>query len=289
MREVGRKHESGGPKGDIALVKGSAVLIAVAASWHLAVWATADHMALSDVLATAGALAAHKPLAGLGEGIEPASAAVTVTVWLAVLLGPLAVIALAVRARRRRTRGAGGEGLASASEARHMLGEKRARAAAKMTRATSFTGKDGRYDAKAAARAELREVGWLLGTQLGSGQPLVATPEDSVAVIAPSGGGKSRNVVIPACLDAPGPLVVTSTRADVLDVIAEPRSRMGRVWVFDPLDTVGWPHRMVWDPVAAARQARPRPRGPCRSPSAWARTTAPPATAASSSRPPPPR
>ncbi|CAM5484759.1 hypothetical protein SABIM44S_02940 [Streptomyces abikoensis] len=253
-REVGRKHESGGPKGEIALAKGAGVLIAVVASWHLAVWATADHMALSNVLATAGALAKHEPLAGLGDGIEPASAPVTVAAWLGILLGPVVLVALAVRARRRRTRGAGGEGLASATEARDMLGEKRARAAAKMTRATSFTDKDGRYDPRAAARAELREVGWLLGTQVGSGQPLVATPEDSVAVIAPSGGGKSRNVVIPACLDAPGPLVVTSTRADVLDVIAEPRSRLGRVWVFDPLDTVGWPHKMVWDPVAGCQE-----------------------------------
>ncbi|MEV6668689.1 type IV secretory system conjugative DNA transfer family protein [Streptomyces sp. NPDC051162] len=254
-RESGRKREKGaGPQGEIALAKGVALVVGLFATWHLALVATADGMAVSDVASTVKALALHRPLDGLGEdGIHAASPAVTVCVWLAFIAVPIALITLAVRARARRSRGAGGEGLASAVEARHNLGEARARAAAAQTRATSFSGKDGRYDPKAVARAELREFGWRMGRQLGSGQPLVATPEDSIAVIAPSGGGKSRNVVIPACLDAPGPLVVTSTRADVLDVIAQPRSRQGKVWVFDPLDTVGWPERMVWDPVAGCQ------------------------------------
>lgn len=254
-RESGRKREKGaGPQGEIALAKGVGLVAGLLATWHLALVATADGMAVSDVAATVKALALHRPLDGLSEdGIHAASPAVTVCVWLVFIAVPIALITLAVRARARRVRGAGGEGLASAAEARHNLGEARARAAAAQTRATSFSGKDGRYDPKAAARAELREFGWRMGRQLGSGQPLVATPEDSIAVIAPSGGGKSRNVVIPACLDAPGPLVVTSTRADVLDVIAQPRSRQGKVWVFDPLDTVGWPERMVWDPVAGCQ------------------------------------
>ncbi len=254
-RESGRKREKGaGPQGEIALAKGVAVVAGLFATWHLALVTTADGMSVSDVASTVKALALHRPLAGLGEdGIRAASPAVTVCVWLAFIAAPIALITLAVRARARRVRGAGGEGLASAVEARHNLGEARARAAAAQTRATTFSGKDGRHDSKAVARAELREFGWRMGRQLGSGQPLVATPEDSIAVIAPSGGGKSRNVVIPACLDAPGPLVVTSTRADVLDVIAQPRSRQGKVWVFDPLDTVGWPERMVWDPVAGCQ------------------------------------
>lgn len=253
-RELGRKKErGGGPQGEIFLAKSAAALIGLCVSWHVAVWATADGLAFSDVRATATAVALHHPLGRLGDGVEAASTGVTVAVWLAVFLAPVLIAVLGVRARRRRVDGAGGEGLASAVEARAALGEDRARRAAAQTRATTFQDADGRYDPRAAARAELSEVGWLLGRQLGSGQPLVATPEDSVAVIAPSGGGKSRNVVIPACLDAPGPLVVTSTRADVLDVIAEPRSRLGRVWVFDPLDTVGWPERMVWDPVAGCQ------------------------------------
>ncbi|GHF44148.1 hypothetical protein GCM10010218_26830 [Streptomyces mashuensis] len=251
-RETGRKRETGaGPQGQIALAKAVGVLVGLFVTWHLALCLTADGMGIADIAATVKALALHHPLDGLrGDGIQAASPATTLGAWAATIAVPSLVIALAVRAHHRSSRGAGGEGLASADEARYNLGEERARKAAKQTRATSFTGKDGRYDAKAAARAELREVGWRMGRQLGSGQPLVATPEDSVAVIAPSGAGKSRTVVIPACLDAPGPLVVTSTRADVLDVIAEPRSRQGRVWVFDPLDTVGWPDPMVWDPVA---------------------------------------
>ncbi|MER5971626.1 type IV secretory system conjugative DNA transfer family protein [Streptomyces sp. NPDC002055] len=249
-RELGRTQERGGPKGELAIAKAVAVIVAAFVTWHLAVWATADGLELPDVAATLTALVLHEPLAGLGSGVHPASTPVTVTVWAVFLLGPALLLSLAVRSRRTRSGARAGEGLASAAEARNALGEQRARAAAAQTRATTFARSDGRYDARAAARAELREVGWQLGRQLGTGQALIATPEDSVAVIAPSGAGKSRTVVIPACLDTPGPLVVTSTRADVLDVIAEPRSRHGKVWVFDPLDTVGWPERMVWDPVA---------------------------------------
>jgi type IV secretion system protein VirD4 len=77
--------------------------------------------------------------------------------------------------------------------------------------------------------------------------------EDHAVVIAATGAGKSRDVMIPAALDAPGALVVTCTRADILDVIATRRAQTGRVWVFDPLDRLGWPDPMVWNPVAGCR------------------------------------
>ncbi|MDN3294636.1 type IV secretory system conjugative DNA transfer family protein [Streptomyces ficellus] len=252
-RDLGRKPQRAGSSGETSILKAVCAIAAAAVSWHLAVWATADGLAVSDVASTVAALIVHEPLGALGDGVRPASAGVTLSVWAAFLLGPALLVWSVVRWARQRSRSRSGEGLASAIEARYALGEQRARKSAAQTRATTFARSDGSFDARAAARADLSEVGWLLGRQLGTGQALVATPEDSVAVIAPSGAGKSRTVVIPACLDAPGPLVVTSTRADVLDVIAEPRSRMGRVWVFDPLDTVGWPERMVWDPVAGCQ------------------------------------
>ncbi|GAA1893143.1 type IV secretory system conjugative DNA transfer family protein [Streptantibioticus ferralitis] len=249
-RELGRQQRKAGPQGPAAIAKAVAVIAAVAVTWHIAVWAAADGMRIGDVQATGRALFLRQPLGGLGAGIRPGSPGLTLTLWAVFLLGPTLLGWAVVRAFRRRVHGAGGEGLATGAEARSALGEQRARDSAAQTRAATFTRPDGSFDPRAAARADLREVGWSLGRQLGTGQRLVATPEDSVAVIAPSGAGKSRTVVIPACLDAPGPLVVTSTRADVLDVIAEPRSRLGRVWVFDPLDTVGWPDPMVWDPIA---------------------------------------
>lgn len=46
--------------------------------------------------------------------------------------------------------------------------------------------------------------------------------------------------MIPAVLTAPGARVLTSTRADALDVIAAHRSRWGNFYVLDSLG-VGWP------------------------------------------------
>ena len=72
-----------------------------------------------------------------------------------------------------------------------------------------------------------------------------AALEDHAVVVAATGAGKSRDVMIPAALDAPGALVITCTRADILDVVATRRARAGRVWVFDPLERLGWPEPMV--------------------------------------------
>ena len=64
---------------------------------------------------------------------------------------------------------------------------------------------------------------------------LVAVPlEDHLAVEGATGSGKGVFVMIPAALSAPGALVVTITRTDILDVVAVARERKGRVWVFGP-------------------------------------------------------
>ena len=59
----------------------------------------------------------------------------------------------------------------------------------------------------------------------------------------------------PCALDAPGPLITTSTKPELLDAIVEARTSKGRVWVFDPLDVAGWPEPMIWNPVAGAQHS----------------------------------
>jgi type IV secretion system protein VirD4 len=95
-------------------------------------------------------------------------------------------------------------------------------------------------------------VGLLLGRAAGTGEPVVASLEDQIAVIAPTGGGKTLYLMLGASLDAPGPLVATSTKPEVLDAIVEHRTGAGRVWVFDPLNKANWSEPMVWNPVAGA-------------------------------------
>ena len=71
---------------------------------------------------------------------------------------------------------------------------------------------------------------------------LAAEHETHVAVIAPTGSGKSTRFVIPWVLEAEGPAIVCSTKLDVVEATIEHRARLGNVWVWDPFgrETVGW-------------------------------------------------
>jgi len=242
----------------MCLLAGSALL-----AWHAAVFLTADGVGLADLRTTARALLHGHPLTGLA-GAHPASPAVTLTVW-AVLLGVLFAGFLAWaftfgawRARRRR-----GKGFADNSQIRDGLGLAHARASAAQTRPG--------LTAAERKRVPIEQVGLPLGTST-TGEPVVLSLEDHAVVIAPTGAGKSVEVRIPAALTAPGALVVTCTRADILDVIAKTRTTATRtsagrnaadgtgnprkVWVFDPLDRLGWPEPMVWNPVAGCRDGQ---------------------------------
>ena len=77
-----------------------------------------------------------------------------------------------------------------------------------------------------------REVGYLLGRAKGS--EVWATIEDSMLLVGPPRSGKGLNVVINSILDAPGPVLTTSTRPDNLTATLLARERKGPVAVFDP-------------------------------------------------------
>lgn len=224
-------------RGETTLCIIGGVVAGLVLLWHFTLWLTGDGLAITDLLVTIHALASGNPLGGLGESAPT-------PVVLAVFGTSLAIVtAICGGAVRLLGIGRRPRGLARGSQVRAQVGVEQARATAVFTRPDKFG------DARALRRADVREFGWLMGTHHGSRQPVVVSHDDSVGVIAPSGSGKSRRMVIPASLDAIGPLVVTSTRADVLDVIAEPAARRGTLWVFDPLDSIGWPESMTWDPV----------------------------------------
>lgn len=225
------------------------VSVACFALWHVAVWATSDGLGLTDVAATYSALVNWQPLGGLGPGVHPASTPVVVVVFGALVAVAAAIWVFVLVLMDRWRRGRRPKGLASPGDVRRQVGLDRARSAAVFTRPQTFATAGGGVDRRAVESADVREFGYVMGTVQGSKERVVASHDDSVGVLGTSGSGKSRRLVIPACLDAIGPLVVTSTRGDVLDVIAEPAQRRGRLWVFDPLDSVGWPQKMVWDPV----------------------------------------
>ncbi|WP_114591359.1 TraM recognition domain-containing protein [Euzebya pacifica] len=94
------------------------------------------------------------------------------------------------------------------------------------------------------ADPEAADVGYLLGHAHGQG--VWATVEDSILLLGPPRSGKGLHVVINAILDAPGPVVATSTRPDNLHATLAACRARGPVAVFDP-------QRMMPDLAAGLR------------------------------------
>ncbi len=96
------------------------------------------------------------------------------------------------------------------------------------------------------------------GVYLGSGSlgPVWATTEQAVLVLGPPRSGKTSSIVIPTILGAPGAVVSTSTKPDVLRATAPARATVGPCLLYDPSGTVDTPRgvrRVRWSPVQSCR------------------------------------
>lgn len=86
-----------------------------------------------------------------------------------------------------------------------------------------------------------------------SGGRLLATePDASLAVVGPTGCGKTAGFAIPAILEWKGPVLAVSVKADLIDATIEHRRRRGRVWVYDPSASSGQPSA-AWSPLPHSR------------------------------------
>lgn len=79
--------------------------------------------------------------------------------------------------------------------------------------------------------------------------PLYIQLEDSLWVYAPARGGKTSSIVVPMVLGAPGPVLATSTKPDVVAWTATARQAQGDVYVCDWEDITGWPNKVKWTPI----------------------------------------
>jgi type IV secretory pathway TraG/TraD family ATPase VirD4 len=73
-----------------------------------------------------------------------------------------------------------------------------------------------------------------LGRILPGRQVACSGPEDVSVDVWGARSGKTTKRVIPAILDAPGPVLATSNKRDVSDATLAIRGRHGRTWLFDP-------------------------------------------------------
>ncbi len=86
-----------------------------------------------------------------------------------------------------------------------------------------------------------------------------ADPQHSVLVLGPPRSGKTSGLLIPNVLSAPGAVVTTSTKADVLDATRDARSTSGTCHLFDPSGSVDdrpGVHRLRWSPLPACTSWR---------------------------------
>ncbi|GCD92504.1 type IV secretory system conjugative DNA transfer family protein [Embleya hyalina] len=62
--------------------------------------------------------------------------------------------------------------------------------------------------------------------------------------------GKTTSRAIPNIVAAPGAVVVTSNKRDIVDATRASRARRGKVWVFDPQNQAGAKPTWYWDPLS---------------------------------------
>lgn len=99
-------------------------------------------------------------------------------------------------------------------------------------------------------RAPLAEV----GAPLHRGPiGLMCSPlENPTGTLAPTQSGKSRRDLVHKALDAPGALLCSTTKPDLLEFAALARTRRlqpGPVLVFDTTGQAGWPAQLRWSPI----------------------------------------
>jgi type IV secretory pathway TraG/TraD family ATPase VirD4 len=107
------------------------------------------------------------------------------------------------------------------------------------------------------ARATAQRLGvtdWLgvpIGVTVAGRQWLYGSPEDMHVDIWGPRTGKSTSRAIPAILSAPGAVLTTSNKRDVLDATRDVRSANGsKVWAFDPQAIAREEPRWWWNPLS---------------------------------------
>lgn len=187
-----------------------------------------------------------RPEAAFGPPWAIALAGHTGLYWtitmLVVVLGAGTAIAVGVPAWRRL--GPTPAGHASRADIRRELSLTAARATAEWTRPSLSPGQ--------RRHAPLEEIAAPL--HRGPHGEQMCTPlENPTGTLAPTQSGKSRRDLVHKVLAAPGALLCSTTKPDLLEFSALARTRRahaGPVLVYDATGAVRWPATLRWSPIA---------------------------------------
>lgn len=92
--------------------------------------------------------------------------------------------------------------------------------------------------------------GVLLGRTVAGGAEVWSSWEDMMIEIAGPRTGKTTSRAVPAVVAAPGAVITTSNKRDILDATRGLREDVGDVWVFDPQQVAAEPPHWWWDPLS---------------------------------------
>lgn len=225
--------------GIVLLLSGAAVALLLRAAGSVAAWATSIPQPTAGV---EGALSVLLRPGDPGEALGTPSLN-AVAYWVAAAALVAAALALGL-VGWRMLRGVGHStrtdpyrivGIATRWEVAHAASR-----AALMRRA--------RHLRPSLSKPTAADVGYRVGVS--RGEDVWASVEDSILLIGPPRSGKGVHIVINAILDAPGPVITTSTRPDNLTATIRARSRVGPVAVFDPQHlSEGLPSGLRWSPI----------------------------------------
>jgi len=81
--------------------------------------------------------------------------------------------------------------------------------------------------------------------------------ENPTGTIAPTQSGKTRRDLVHKAIDAPGALLCSTTKADLIEMAGLARTRRpdaGPVLVYDATGTVTWPAQLRWSPITGCHE-----------------------------------
>src|SRR5699024_6122000 len=133
------------------------------------------------------------------------------------------------------------DGIARAKEVRKAVGTKATKALTKKVRPS--------LSKTAAAYGALQLVA-------SDGAPMCAPLTGSSCMISPPRSGIVLHLLIVAILDAPGPVVTTSSRADNYAATAAIRRKRGPVALFHPQGLTDTPTTLKWSPITGCEVPR---------------------------------
>lgn len=169
-------------------------------------------------------IAAIQMIAGDSWTWSPAATVILVTEWLVVALLVTAIVWTRRRLRDRRTGG-------TQSRIAH--------ATRQMASGSDIATLSPRARKREHLDNNLPDCGWYgtyLGREWATGQVLMSGTEDNVLNLWAPREGKTTSKAIPEIWNAPGLVVATSCKRDLIDETIALRRLVGPVWVFDPQD-----------------------------------------------------